>query len=122
MIDREFTCIVCPKGCQLHVYGELSSLEVTGNTCPRGAVYAKQEMVDPRRNISSTIKVIDGFLKLVPVKTSAPIPKDRIFDVMEKINQARVQAPVFMGQVLIKNVMDTGADIVATRDIHACNY
>ncbi|MGF0040328.1 DUF1667 domain-containing protein [Peptoniphilaceae bacterium SGI.131] len=122
MIDREFTCIVCPKGCQLHVYGEVDGLEVRGNTCPGGEVHAKQEIEDPRRNISSTIRVIGGFLQLVPVKTSNPIPKDKIFDVMEQINTFQVDAPVFMGQVLIKDVLGTGVDIVATRDICESTY
>ena len=118
MIDKEFTCIVCPKGCQLHVFeDEAGLLQVQGHSCKRGESYGKQEVTDPRRNISSTVRVHHGFLKLVPVKTASEIPKDKIFEVMEAINHVEVEAPVSLGQVIISNVASTGADIVATRDI-----
>lgn len=115
--NREFTCIVCPVGCHLTVKKENDDYLVTGNTCKRGEIYAKQEMIAPKRNISSTIRVENGFLNLVPVKTENQIPKELIFDVMKEINKAKVEAPIKVGDVLIENILNTGVNIVATRDI-----
>lgn len=117
MIEKEFVCIVCPVGCNLKVRGEGEDFTVTGNTCPRGEKYGKQEMIAPMRTICSTVKVRNGFLHLVPVKTSAEIPKEKIFDVMKVINKVEIDAPVKLGQVIVENILDTGIDIVATRDI-----
>lgn len=114
---REFTCIVCPVGCHLTVTREDDQYKVTGNTCKRGENYAQQEMIAPKRNIASTIRVEDGFLKLVPVKTDKQIPKELIFDVMKEINQHKVKAPIKVGDILIEDVLGTGANIVATRNI-----
>ena len=110
---KDFICIVCTRGCHIHVDVE----NITGYTCQRGLAYVKQELVDPKRTITSTIKVTDGNLKVVPVKTSKEISKDLIFKVMEEINKTVVKAPVKMNQVLIENVLNTGVDIIATKEI-----
>lgn len=111
---KELICIVCPRGCHISVD---ENMNITGNTCPRGKEYAINEMTHPTRMITSTV-VIDGMeLKRLPVMTSAPIPKDRIFDVMEEINKARAKAPVKIKDVIIKDVLGLGVDIVATRNI-----
>ena len=91
--------------------------EVTGNMCPRGEEYAINEMTHPARNISSLIKVNGKGGPVISCKTSSEIPKNKIFDVMEVINQASVSAPVNVGDVLIKNILDLGVDIVATNEI-----
>lgn len=114
---REFVCIVCPMGCNLTVTKKGDEYEVTGNTCIRGEKYGKQEMVAPIRNISSTVRVNNGFLNLCPVKTDREIPKEKIFDVMSQINGLVVDAPIKVGQIIIENVLDTGVNIVAARDI-----
>lgn len=115
---KEFICIVCPMGCNLTVEEVDGDYVVSGNSCKRGEVYGKQEMVDPRRHISSTVRVKNGFLNLVPVKTKDQIPKKLIFDVMKEINKVEVEAPIKMGDVLIENVLNTGVDIVSARDIN----
>lgn len=114
---KEFTCIVCPVGCHLTITKENNEYEVSGNSCKRGEAYGKQEMIAPKRNISSTIRVTDGFLNLVPVKTDSQIPKELIFEVMKEINKVKVKAPIKVGDILIENVSNTGVNIVATRDI-----
>lgn len=115
---REFVCIVCPMGCNLTVEkDDNGEYQVSGNTCKRGEVYGKQEMIDPRRHIASTIRVRGGFLNLVPVKTDKEIPKGQIFEVMREVNNTEIDAPVKLGDVLIENVAGTGSNIVATRDI-----
>lgn len=116
---KEFTCVSCPMGCRLRAIETANGYTIEGYTCKRGLEYGLQEMKDPRRNISTTVKVKDGFLAVLPVKTSKPIPKDMIFTVMHEINKKEVQAPVAAGTCIIPNVLNTGADIIATRTMPA---
>lgn len=112
---KELICIVCPRGCRLKVD---DSNNVTGNFCPRGAKYAIQELTNPTRVVTSTVKLKGSSYKRVSVKTSAPIPKDKIFDVMEEINKATVNAPTHIGDIVIKNVLNLNADIIITKNIN----
>ncbi len=116
-MDREFTCIVCPMGCNLHVTEVDGEIKVSGNNCFRGEKYAKQEILAPMRNISSTVRVVGGFINLCPVKTKTEIHKEKIFEVMKEIDKCQVDAPVRMGQIIIENAAGTGVDIVACRDV-----
>ena len=111
---KEFTCIVCPRGCRLTVD---ENLNVTGNSCPRGAQYAKDELTNPKRMITSFVRVKNREDTVVSVKTSTSIPKAMIFDVMNEINKVGVNAPTHIGDIVIKNVLGTGADIVITKNI-----
>ena len=116
-------CIVCPRGC--HITAEKNSdgsFNVTGNTCKRGYDYAVSELTHPTRMITSTCKVayddgLDHELMRCPVVTSKPIPKEKIFDVMNEINKVSVKYPVNMHQVVISNVLGLDVDIIATREI-----
>lgn len=114
-MERELICICCPKGCHLKVDAENN--KVTGNACPRGAEYGINEVTNPVRVITTTAKVEGGVLPVVTVKTKSPIPKDLNFKCMEEINKVVVKAPVKIGDVVIENVLDTGVDIVATRNV-----
>ena len=114
---KEFTCVSCPMGCRLRATEKDGAYTIEGYSCKRGLEYGLQEMKDPRRNISSTVYVENGFLAALPVKTAAPIPKGMIFQVMEEINKIKVTAPVKTGAVIIPDVLHTGIDIVATRDM-----
>ena len=111
---KELTCIVCPRGCRLTIDDELN---VTGNFCPRGAQYAKDELTNPKRMITSFVRVKNRKDTVVSVKTSVAIPKGMIFEVMDAINKVGVNAPTHIGDVAIKNVLDTGADIIITKNI-----
>ena len=116
-MHSELTCIACPMGCRLQIEETENGYIIEGHTCPKGKKYALQELEDPRRMVTSTVSVENGFLALVPVKTAEPIPKNLIFDVMTQINSVVVEAPVFLGDVIVKDVAGTGIDIVATRDM-----
>lgn len=107
-------CITCPRGCHLEVD---DNMNVTGNFCPRGAKYAIDELTNPKRMVTSTVKVEDGELKRLPVMTSSPIPKDKIFDVMEEIKKVSVKAPLELGSVIIENILGLGVNIVSTRTL-----
>ncbi len=110
------TCIICPIGCEITVTikdGEVISVE--GAKCLRGRKYAITEVREPKRVVISVIKCVGGDPPTVSVKTSGPVPKDRIWDVMRLLARTEVKAPVEVGDVIIKDVLGLGVDIVATR-------
>ena len=111
---KELICITCPRGCHLQVD---DNLNVTGNMCPRGALYAKAELTHPTRMVTSSVWVESKIESRLPVKTKEPIPKELIFPVMEEIEKITVKAPIDIGDVIIKDVLGTGVDIVATKNI-----
>lgn len=111
---KEFTCIVCPRGCLLRVDDDKN---VYGNTCPRGKEYALNEITNPKRTITTTIRVSNRIDTLVSVKTSEAVPKELIFKIMEEINKTSVEAPTRIGQIIIKNVFGTTANVVITKNI-----
>lgn len=114
----EMICIVCPKGCRLRVDqrpdGEIL---VMGNGCNRGIPYAKKELTNPTRVVTSTVRINGGIHKRLPVKTSTDIPKGLNFAVMKELESIELNAPIKVGTVIIKNILNTGADIVATRNM-----
>ena len=111
---KELICITCPRGCHLSVD---ENLNVTGNMCPRGALYAKAELTHPTRMVTSSVSVVSEIESRLPVKTKEPIPKELIFKIMEEIEKVEVKAPISIGDIIIKNVLGTGVDIVATKNI-----
>lgn len=112
---RKLTCIICPRGCSLSI--DTSSMEVNGNSCIRGSIYAKEEITSPKRTLTTSIRVNNRDNTLVSVKTSSSIPKDKILLVLEEINKYSVSAPCHVGDILITNILSIGADIVITRNI-----
>ena len=117
---EKLICIGCPKGCELSVKLDGKKVvEVTGHSCKKGEEYAIKEVTNPTRIITSTVIVKNGtgINSQVSVKTEKDIPKAKIFDVMEQLKGVSVSAPVKIGDVIIKNVAETGVDIVATRNI-----
>jgi len=129
MEKRELICIGCPLGCPLTVTAEGSAedlkagkvsedkITVAGNTCPNGERYAKNEVLHPERMITSTVPVEGGELVRVPVKTATAVPKGRIFACMEEIHKVTANAPVAIGDVVLKNCAGTGVDIIATGNV-----
>lgn len=114
---RNLICIGCPLGCPVTVTMDGEEIQVAGNTCPRGADYARKEVLSPTRIVTSSIRVNDGAIARVSVKTKSDIPKSKIFEVMDEIRAVRVDAPVAMGQVLIENCAGTCVQIIATKDV-----
>ena len=111
---KELICITCPRGCHLSVD---DNLNVTGNFCPRGAMYAKAELTHPVRMVTSTVAIASTKECRLPVKTKEPVPKELIFPVMEEIRKTVVNTPISIGDVVIKNVCDSGVDVIATKEI-----
>ena len=120
MSDRkQFVCIRCPLGCNITVETEGADIKnITGNTCPRGADYVTKELTDPRRIVTSLVRVKGGELPVVSVKTAADIPKDKIEDCIKVLKGIELTAPVHMGDVVAENVCGTGVNIVATANVY----
>lgn len=118
MEERNLTCISCPMGCPLTVVmndGEVVS--VSGNTCKRGDIYARKEVTNPTRIVTTTVEVEGGSADMVSVKTREDIPKGKIFDCVKALKGIVVKAPVQIGDVIVPDVAGTGVDIVATKSV-----
>ena len=116
--EKEITCIVCPIGCKILVKTNGKDFEIcNGNKCKKGIEYARSESLDPRRMLTSSVLVNNGEWPLVSVKSSRPVPKNKIFQVLELIKKAKVDAPVTLGQNILKNVANTKINIIATKSV-----
>lgn len=111
---KELICIVCPNGCHLKV-DEQTGYAVTGNKCERGIEYGKAELLHPVRMVTSTVKLKGARSRRLPVKTSAAIPKEMIFNAMKVIDSLTVTAPVKVGDVLVEDLLGTGVSIIACK-------
>ena len=120
MEKRELICIGCPLGCMLTV--EMNGAEVvnvTGNTCPRGKAYAENEVTNPMRIVTSTVRVSGGDRVSVSCKTKSDIPKSKIFDIVRALKDVEAEAPIRIGDVLVEDVAGTGVQMVATSYVKA---
>jgi len=111
-------CIVCPNGCEMEVT-ELSTtkVDISGYKCEKGKEYAHQEIINPARTVTTTIKVKNGFIKRLPIRSESPIPKDIILEIMEKIKAFEIEAPVQSGDIIIENILNTGINIIASKSV-----
>lgn len=120
MEKRDLICIGCPMGCPITVTMEAGEIrEVTGFTCKRGETYARKEVTNPTRIVTSTVRVEGGTSPMVSVKTAQDIPKGKIFDCADALRTVQVKAPVSIGDVVLANVAGTGVDVVATKAVAA---
>lgn len=116
--NRRLTCIGCPMGCSVHVELEDGQVKkVEGNRCSIGDKYARNEVTCPERTVTSTVVVLGGSRPRLSVKTKSDIPKEKIKDCMEEINDVRIYAPIKIGDVIISHVAGTKVDVVATQNV-----
>ncbi len=114
--EKEITCIVCPIGCKILVETDGKHIKnLDGNKCKRGIDYAEHEALDPRRMLTTSVFVDGGEWLLVSVKSTKPVPKEKIFNVLKEIRKTKVNAPVKSGQRILNNVANTDINIVATK-------
>ncbi len=117
-MKKEMICIGCPLGCPLSVdYIGKTILSINGNRCNIGLEYAEKEIFNPERTLTTTVRIKNGHLPLVSVRTSKPIPKDRIFDAMNLLAKVEIEAPIRIGETIIQNLFDTNVSVVATKNI-----
>ena len=114
-MKKEMICIVCPRGCALTVSEENGNVTVVGNACAKGKTYGTEELIAPKRTVTTVVRVSNRHDTMVSVKTSLPVPKDKMFEVVKICRDISVDAPVFVGEVIASDVF--GADIVITKEI-----
>jgi CxxC motif-containing protein len=132
---KELTCIVCPIGCSLLIEeasgggDRIPALNVTGNRCPRGAVYAREEILAPKRVVTATCRIMASSLeevcpslsltapRRIPVKTSIPCPKEKITELLADIYRLKLSLPVKAGEIVISNWKELGINVVAVRSL-----
>ena len=119
---KEITCIICPIGCKIKMENEGRSLTILkGNKCKKGIEYARNELLNPRRMLTSSIRVEEGEWPLVSVKSTHPVPKDKLFSILKELHKTTIRAPVKSQQIILKNVVNSGIDIIATKTVHSLN-
>lgn len=116
--ERELICIRCPVGCMMtvSVFPD-GAVDVRGNSCGRGEEYAKKEITDPTRIVTSTVPVKGGTQPVVPVKTKRDIPKGKVMECMSALKKVVVEAPVYPGDVILANAAETGIDVIAVKHV-----
>ena len=116
--SRKLTCIICPMSCILDVkYINKKIKTIKGHQCKKGRKYAEEELFDPKRTLTSTVKVNHGVIPLVSVRTDRPIPKNLIFPIMHEIMQLTLDAPIKLGDIIVKNIQNTDANLIATKTV-----
>ena len=115
--SKEIRCIICPTGCLIHVKAISGELIMQGHSCKRGEDYSREEYISPKRILTTTMRVENGFLPLIPVRSNKPIPKDKLKDTLKEIASIVFKAPIKMGDILIENVLGLDANIIASRDL-----
>nr|WP_307775967.1 DUF1667 domain-containing protein [uncultured Cetobacterium sp.] len=113
---KEMICILCPVGCHLTIDIN-NDYKVTGNACPKGAVYGKEELIAPTRVVTSIVRVEGGIHNMVPVKTDKPIPKELIFQCMNLLKTIKIKSPMKAGDKILENILGTDSNIILTRNI-----
>ena len=116
---RIMNCIMCLVVEMTVTIEDGAVTSVTGNTCPRGPKYAHDEVVAPKRMLTSTVQVKGGLLPLLPVVSKTTLPKERILDCAAALRQIAVKAPVTEGQIIVENILGLGVDIIASRSMEA---
>lgn len=115
METKRITCVVCPRGCEITVQVDGGRvLDISGSGCPRGDEYAAAECINPVRTLTTTMRVEGGRRPLAPVKSAEPLPRQLLAQCVREINRHTLKAPVKIGEVVVRNILGTGVDIVST--------
>lgn len=119
MEKRELTCIVCPNGCHIVVEVEGKKiLNISGNECKRGLKYAEDEVIMPKRTLTTMVKAEGGHLPVVSVRTKEAIPKELLGKAVLELSKITVKPPIKVGDVIVKDILGTGVDVIATRALY----
>ena len=121
MTSKELTCVVCPAGCRITVTLDEDGkvLSIDGNTCKRGEKYAESEVTHPVRTLTSTVRIkTPSGIKMLPVKTNKPIPRESLFCAMKKIRAVEVTAPITIGDVICRDYVEEGTNLVSCKTVN----
>lgn len=114
---KEIICIGCPMGCSLKVEVTGEQILVEGNQCKRGEVFAKNEIENPTRSLTTTVRTIFEEMPLLPVRTEGEIPKEKVFQAMEVLNKVLIKDKVTCGDIILKDILNSGCNVIATSTI-----
>ena len=117
MKTRKITCICCPLGCNIEITEKNGQLKIIGEQCKQGKTYAMQEITDPRRTLTTTIKIRGGTRPMLPVRSATDLPKDKIPTCIKYLASLTVTAPIHCGDIICANILDMHVDIIASRDM-----
>lgn len=120
-MNKQVICIVCPKGCKVFVNEENGIYTTTGNACNRGNIYGIQEAIEPKRMLTSTVKINGALHQRCPVVSSGPIKKDLIMEALKVLETISLSAPVTIEQIICHNICDSGVDILVSRTMGKTN-
>lgn len=115
-MTKEIICIVCPRGCKLNVEKMDNEIKVTGNTCKRGEEFAKEEVTDPKRTLTTTLKTTSFEMPTISVRSSSPVSRRLFFDIQKTLKNIKVDLPIKRGDIIVENILNTGCNIIATED------
>jgi len=123
MTELNIVCTACPMGCNITatVDDNETLVNITGQGCGRGVAYARAEIANPARSFHSTLRVTNGELPMVSVKTAQPVPKNKLMDCAAATRNISTKAPIAVGDVLLRNIAGTGVDLVATTRVLPCS-
>jgi len=117
-MKKDMICISCPMGCRITAeWDNESDITVTGNKCQRGIIYGKEEILSPRRVVTATININSSWLGRLPVMTTGTVPKEMIDSLLNKIYQMNLDIPIVRDDIIIKDIENTGIDLIATRSV-----
>jgi CxxC motif-containing protein len=120
MMEKELICIICPSGCRIHVsYNDGNLQGISGFGCSKGREYAEEEVISPRRTLTTSVRVLGSNMPLLSVRTDKPIPKNQIFEAMREISKITVRAPVEVGDIVLKGLLNSDVNVIATRRVTA---
>lgn len=115
---KEIICIVCPKGCRIKAgRGADGKPVIEGNECKRGYLYVLEELTNPKRMLTTTVRTENLIFRTLPVRSDQPLPRDMLFSCMDVINQTRINYPVKAHDIIIENILNTGVNIISERDL-----
>ena len=118
-LKKELTCIVCPVGCNLKIYSiDGGSYIIKGYKCKKGKIFAEEEGIDPRRIVTTTIKIDSENLNRLPVKTNKPVPRDKIINFVKEIKKIKAKPVIKVGDILSRNIINSGVDIVSCMTVN----
>ena len=114
---HKLLCIICPQGCEMEVTEKAGELSFSKGICPRGQKYAKQEIYNPCRVLTTTVEIANADFGMLPVRTADAIPKEKLEAAMRQIAKIKVSAPIQLGEVISQDIADSGIPLIASRTV-----
>jgi CxxC motif-containing protein len=111
------TCIICPEGCKMEVLVKGRGVDVSGHKCKKGPLFAADEVLNPQRILTTTMEIESEDVHRIAVRSSAGVPKDKLVEMIGLLRKTRLCAPVKMGDVIIADILGSGANIIASSSV-----